>query len=110
MTWLKDAYLDIIVLLMVGVFALYPSAIFEVIIWVYSGLLILSKLLAFFMPSLQQKANKTGAPPLFYHMVYALTVAIFFFIAKYYLAAAWVVIWLFSAVTSFKSKNKSQSE
>lgn len=108
MSWLKDAYLDIVILLVVGIFAVYPNAIFEVVIWVYSGLLILSKFLAFFMPSLQQKANKTGAPEFFYHLIYALTVAIFLLITKYYLAAAWVIIWLLSAISSFRSKNKSK--
>lgn len=106
MTWLKDAYLDVIVLILIIVFAVYTNNILEVVLWVYSGLLLLSKIIAFFMPSLQKKANKTEAPRLFYHGIYALTIAIFVYISKYYLAIAWIFIWIASFISSSKSNKK----
>jgi hypothetical protein len=106
MAWLKDAYLDIIVLVFICVFAFYTNNIIEVILWVYTGLLLLSKVLVFFMPSLNRKANQSEAPPLFYHIVYALTVAIFIYIAKYYLAGAWLIIWIASMFSSSSTKKK----
>ncbi|MAL16290.1 MAG: hypothetical protein CL670_11075 [Balneola sp.] len=106
MAWLKDAYLDLVVLVFICVFAFYTNNIIEVILWVYTGLLLLSKVLVFFMPSLNRKANQSEAPPLFYHIVYALTVAIFIYIAKYYLAGAWLVIWIESMFSSSSTKKK----
>jgi hypothetical protein len=106
MAWLKDAYLDILVLLFICIFAFYTNSIIEVVLWVYTGLLLLSKLLVFFMPSLNRKANQTEAPPLFYHIVYALTIGIFIYIAKYYLAGAWLAIWIASLVSSSSKKKK----
>ncbi len=104
MKWLKDVYLDLVVLLLIALFAVYTSSVFEIILWVYTALLLLSKVLTFVMPSLQKKANKTSAPPFFYHVIYALTVAIFLYITKYYLAGAWLVIWILSIVSFAKTK------
>ncbi|MCP9292855.1 MULTISPECIES: hypothetical protein [Gracilimonas] len=106
MAWLKDAYLDVLVLLLIAVFAVYTNNILEVVLWVYTGLLLLSKVIAFFMPALQKKADQTEAPPLFYHLIYALTIAIFLYIAKYYLAIAWAAIWLASFISSAKKTKK----
>ncbi len=58
MAWLKDAYLDIVVLLLISLFVVYTNNVLEVILWVYTGLLLLSKILALFMPSLQKRQTK----------------------------------------------------
>lgn len=104
MDWIKDAYLDIIVLLFIVVFALYANTVLEVVLWVYTSLLLLSKILAFFMPALQKKANNTTAPSLFYNIVYALTVAILIYSHNYYLGGAWAVIWIVSIFSSNSSR------
>lgn len=106
MGWIKDAYLDVIVLLFIIAFAFYANTVLEVVLWVYTSLLLLSKILAFFMPSLQQRANKTTAPPLFYNVIYALTVAILIYSGNYYLGGAWGVIWIVSIVSLSSSKKK----
>lgn len=108
MGWIKDAYLDVIVLLFILVFALYENTVLEVVLWVYTSLLLLSKILAFFMPALQQKANNTTAPPLFYNVIYALTVAILIYSGNYYLSGAWGVIWIVSVI-SFSSLKKKKN-
>lgn len=103
MGWIKDAYLDVIIVLFFILFVVYPNNILEVVLWVYTALLLLSKILALFMPSLQRKANKTEAPPLFYHIIYAITVGLLFYSQSYYLGSAWCVIWLVSVI-SMKSQ------
>jgi hypothetical protein len=108
MGWLKDAYLDVIILLFFLLFAFYPNNILEVVLWVYSGLLLISKIMALFMPSLQRKANNTEAPPLFYHLIYAATVALLFYIQSYYLGTTWCVIWLISVINMKSSKKASK--
>ncbi len=106
MDWLKDAYLDVIILLFIILFAFYPNSVLEVVLWVYTGLLLLSKVLAIFMPSLQQKANKTNAPSLFYHVIYALTIGVFLFVQHYYFAGSWAIIWIISVINLNSGKQK----
>ncbi len=107
MNWIKDAYLDVIVLLFILVFALYENTVLEVVLWVYSSLLLLSKILAFFMPALQKKANNSTAPPLFYNVIYALTVGILVYSGNYYLGGTWGVIWIVSVFSSNSLKKKN---
>lgn len=107
MGWIKDAYLDVIVLLFIVLFAFYANTILEVVLWVYTSLLLISKILALFMPALQQKANKTTAPPLFYNIIYALTVAVLIYSGNYYLSGAWGCIWIISIYSTTYSKNKN---
>jgi|AntRauTorcE11897_2_1112592.scaffolds.fasta_scaffold03375_2 hypothetical protein len=107
MTWIKDAYLDVIILLFIVVFAFYANTVLEVVLWVYTSLLLLSKILALFMPALQKKANKTTAPPVFYHVIYGLTVGILAYSSNYYLAGAWLTIWIVSVISLNSSKKKT---
>jgi|AntDeeMetagen681_2_1112603.scaffolds.fasta_scaffold27016_2 hypothetical protein len=108
MAWLKDAYLDILVLILILAFAFYTNNIFEVVIWVYTGLLLLSKILVFFMPSLKRKANQTNVPPIFHHIIYALTVIIFLYIGKYFFTGAWLIIWITSTFNSPSADKKGK--
>ncbi|MFP8488220.1 hypothetical protein ACKGJO_03895 [Gracilimonas sp. Q87] len=108
MKWLKDAYLDVVVLLIIALYAFYPNDVLNIVLWVYTVLLLISKLLTFVMPTLNSKANKTSAPPLFYHLVYGLTVAILFYVENLYLGGAWILIWGVSVI-SFLNTKKSKS-
>jgi hypothetical protein len=108
MKWLKDAYLDIVVLLIIASYAVYPNDVLSIILWVYTALLLISKLLTFVMPTLNSKANKTSAPSLFYHIIYGLTVGILFYAENFYLGGAWIVIWVVSVI-SFQKTSKSKS-
>lgn len=104
MGWLKDAFLDITVLVLALFFAVYQHQVLEIVIWVYTAMLLIGKALTFFMPSLQKRAGKTAVPDIFYHVIYLLMVALFIFISSYYLAAAWLIIWISSAVQAAKNK------
>ncbi|MDR9416258.1 MAG: hypothetical protein RI564_08240 [Gracilimonas sp.] len=105
MAWLKDALLDIIILLFILSYVISANSIIQIVLWVYTALLLLSKILAFFMPSLQQRANKTEVPPYFYHVVYALTVGLFIFGSYYYFAGVWSLIWL-ASIYQYATSNK----
>lgn len=107
MKWLKDAYLDIVVLIVIASYAMYPNDVLNIVLWVYTALLLISKLLTFVMPTLNSKANKTSAPPIFYHIIYGLTVAILFYAQNFYLGGAWVLIWIVSIIGFLNTKKKS---
>lgn len=108
MSWIKDAVVDVIILLVIATYAITLNEILQVVLWVYTGLLLISKLLAFFMPSLQRRANKSQVPDYIYHIIYALTVGMLIFAQDFYLAGTWGIIWIFSLIQSISSgKNKS---
>jgi hypothetical protein len=106
MAWLKDVYLDIVILLFIILYAILVNQVLEVVLWVYTALLILSKVLSLFIPSLQRKAGNTEAPILFYHIIYALSAGIFFYASNYYLGGAWLVVWALSVVNLSSMKKK----
>lgn len=105
MAWLKDVYLDLTVLLLVIIYGVYTNQVLEIILWIYTALLFISKFLSFFMPSLKKRAEKTSAPDIFYHIIYLITVAIFMIVSHYYLAGAWLIIWIASAIQSYVRKH-----
>ncbi|SMO66802.1 hypothetical protein [Gracilimonas mengyeensis] len=109
MSWLKDAALDFIVLIIIMVLAFMGGDILYVVLWVYSALMLLTKILAQFMPALKQKANKTSAPAYVYHGIYGLIVAILIASGYYYLAAPWAIIWILSFYNRPKVSKKSQA-
>lgn len=106
MNIIKDTILDLVVLLTIISLAFYESNIQIIIIWIYTGLLLTGKILAFFMPSLQKRANKTSAPDWVYHLIYFLAVSALLYVRLYYLAGIWLLIWGLSTLISRKNKPK----
>lgn len=104
MAWLKDVYLDLTVLVIVILFGFFNHQILEVLLWIYTSLLLISKLLPFFMPSLNKRASKTIAPNIVYHIIYFITIAIFMTVNHFYLAGAWLIIWAASAIHTYVKK------
>jgi hypothetical protein len=109
MNWIKDAFLDIIVLLLIIAYAFTSNSIVEVILWVYTGMLFLGKTLFFFADFLKSKANKTSVPDWFYHIIYLSSSALLVFSGNYYLATAWVLIWILSVAALITQKKGSKS-
>lgn len=100
MQWLKDIYLDIVVLILVLLFAASAWQWLEILLWIYTGLLLLGKVLALFMPALSKK-TKSDIPVFIYHIIYLLIIFTFVFITHYYFAAAWFVIWVSSSIHNY---------
>jgi hypothetical protein len=109
MSSLKDSILDLIFLGVILSTLFYPSNSSFIIIWVYTGLLIVSKLLALFMPALQKRASKTTTPNWVYHLIYAASFGTLLYIQRWYLAAAWGAIWILSIILLSIQTKKSDS-
>lgn len=109
MRWLKDSIIDLIFLGIILSTLFYPSDSNFIIIWVYTGLLSISKILAVFMPALQKRAAKTDTPNWIYHIIYAASFGTFLYLNKWYLAAAWAIIWLLSILILTKQIKKNKS-
>lgn len=106
MSWLKDSVLDIIFMGVIISTLFFPSNTAFIIIWVYTSLLLISKVLALFMPFLQKKAAKTNTPNWVYHLIYAVSFSSLLYIQKWHLAATWALIWILSIFLHSK-QNKS---
>lgn len=106
MNWIKDIIIDIVALGALVSLYFFDNSIFLGIIWVYTGMLLIGKILAVFMPSLQKRAQKTNIPDWVYHIIYALSIVILFVVQEYYLIGAWFLIWMLSIVIVVKSKKK----
>ncbi len=109
MSWLKDSILDVVFLGLIVSTLFYPNDTAFIIIWVYTGLLLLSKVVALFMPALQKRAAKTTTPNWIYHLIYASSLGALLYLSKWYLAGAWGVIWIISIVLLSKQTKSSAS-
>ncbi|MBO6524299.1 MAG: hypothetical protein JJ971_10770 [Balneolaceae bacterium] len=110
MNWVKEALLDILSLIVILVFAFTALDTLYVVIWVYTGFLLISKILVFFVDFLQFKAKKTSVPDWFYHSIYALAIGVLFYSKSYYLTGAWVLVWILSAIQNPNKRKKSVSK
>lgn len=106
MNWIKDAYIDILVLVAILIFSFfYTHNVLLIVLWVYTGLLLAGRILALFMDGLQRRADKSSAPDVFYHVIYALSTGVLIYVEMYYLAGAWALIWILSAWSQRKKDN-----
>ncbi|MFA5668418.1 MAG: hypothetical protein WC967_04185 [Balneolaceae bacterium] len=106
MNWIKDSILDLIILLVIFSLIFVENNIVVIVLYVYTALLLLGKILALFMPMLKRKADKTETPPWFHHLVYLLSISIFGYIQEYYLMGLWILVWVLSVATAPKLSKK----
>ncbi len=107
MNWVKEALLDILSVIAIISFAITSNDTLYVAIWVYTGILLLSKILFFFVNFLQFKAKKTSVSDWFYHIVYVLTIIILTYSKSYYLTGIWVLIWILSIIQNPNKEKKT---
>lgn len=110
MNWIKNALLDIIALIIIVAFAITANEVLLIIIWVYTGILLIGKILYFFVDFLQTKAQKTDVPDWFYHINYAVSIAVLAFTGNYYITGSWVLIWILSIMPAIKNARKKTSK
>lgn len=100
MAWLKTVVIDLVMVLVafVAVFAAQEWAWW--IIAVYTPLMLLLKIFAFAGGAFlsQVKGKGPTAPPVFFHVIYAIMVALMLYAGWWLLAAGWAGIWLLSFV------------
>lgn len=110
MNWVKEALLDVLSVFLIITFAFTAHDVLYVIIWVYTGILLLSKILFFFVDFLQIRAKKTSVPDWFYHLVYVLIIITLVYSKSYYLTGAWTLIWVLSAIQNPNKKKKESQK
>lgn len=110
MSWIKSVLLDIIAFIIIVAFAITANEVLLIIIWVYTGILLIGKILYFFVDFLQTKAQKTDVPDWFYHLNYALSVIALAFTGNYYITGAWILVWVLSVIPSIKTAKNTSSK
>ena len=95
--WLKEVVVDIMVTLFIAVAIALGDSWMWWVLAVYSGLLTIAKGLVLRgdgFPNRTQKSKQ--APEWFFHLLYAVNVALLVYAGWWYLMAGWCLIWLFS--------------
>lgn len=101
MDWLKDVVVDIIATLAIVLSVIVGHPVLTVIIWIYTSLLLIVKLIVLVgddFLNIMNKAN-TEAPKWFSHLLYALNTGLLFYADHLYLGAGWTLIWVISFIT-----------
>lgn len=107
MNWVKDAVLDILILGVIIAYSITDNTVLQKILWVYTALLLVGKILYFSVGFLKQKASKTTVPTWFYHAIYILSIILLIFIQDYYLSFGWVIIWVLSTIPLLKKPTQA---
>jgi len=104
MSWLKDVIVDIVVTIVIVATIFTQHPILTWIIWGYTGLLLIAKLLVLLGGDTlnMTKKAKTEAPNWFSHLLYATNTGVLLYIQWWYLGGCWAVVWLLSYLTQRK--------
>jgi len=107
--WLKDALLDVLALVLIIVYSITQNNVLEIVLWVYTALLLLSKILFLSTNFFHAKADKSKVPDYFYHIIYFLSLASLVYSSNYFLLSAWAIIWILSAYPKIKARHSKTS-
>lgn len=109
MRLLKASGLDIAVLILIGVSGFFNLDGLFIAIWIYTGLLLSGKVVALLSPSLFKKVNTPDVPGWVYHLLYGATIITLLLFEQRYLAGVWVLIWVLSTISVYKSRESQPS-
>lgn len=109
MSWIKDVLVDIIVSLFIIAAVFFDLSWMEWIIFGYTAILLLAKVIVLAGDNALQliRKTKTAAPDWFNHLLYAVNTCVLFYAQWWYIAGGWVLIWLFSYLTERKLKART---
>jgi hypothetical protein len=101
MSYLRHAFVDIAALVLILVGALTRAEWAWWTIAVYTGLLVVLKIVGFLGRSLvrQTRTAADGPPALFYHALYAVSTIAMVVTGWWIIAAGWLTIWVLSYLT-----------
>lgn len=98
MSWLKDVIVDLLATAAIIAAVLTSNTFLSGIVWGYTGLLLLLKLLVYFGDGFMNMMNKanTSAPDWFTHLLYAVNTGALLAFQWWYSGISWGIIWLLS--------------
>ncbi len=108
MSWLKDVIVDIAATILIIATVLTSNSILSGILWGYTGLMLVVKIVAYSADSFSTIANKakTEAPEWFSHLLYAINTIVLLSFQWWYAGVGWAIIWGLSYLTQRKLNQK----
>ena len=98
MSWIKNAIVDIGITILIAAMVLTNLNWIYWVLVIYTGFMVLIKVVGLIGPAIKSKVTDDTPPNWFYHLLYALNVALLAMGQHVYLLAGWAVIWLLSIV------------
>jgi hypothetical protein len=102
-SWFKDLLLDIIIFVALFIYAFTLNQVLLYLLWAYTSLVLVSKILVLFVDFLKVKASKSTAPNIVYHIIYFFSIGVLLYAENYYLAGAWALIWALSIIANLRN-------
>ena len=96
MSWIKNAIVDIAITVLIAVMVFTDLNWVYWVLVIYTGFMVLIKVVGLIGPAMKSKVTDETPPTWFYHLLYAVNVALLAWCQCWMLAAGWVVIWLLS--------------
>ncbi len=107
MAWLKNVLIDVLVTIVIGIYAFQTAEWGYWIITIYTPLMLLLKVAAVASGVTKKvKKDPNAAPDWFYHVLYAVNLLLLLYTGWWIMAGGWAAIWLLSAIQAAKSSNK----
>ena len=108
MMWLKHLTVDILATLIITIVVFFETALLEYVLYIYTGLMVVARSLAFFRIDLRAVTKKKveEAPIWIYHLLYIVNITILFYGLFYITAISWAYIYL-SAMFVYYKKDSS---
>ena len=105
MPWLKDVVVDIAATLLIILSVILENSFLSGILWGYTGLLLVVKLIVYAGDDFLNLMNKTKteAPQWFSHLLYAANTIVLLIFGWWYTGGGWALIWLISYLTQRKT-------
>ncbi len=98
MSWLKNVVVDIAVTVLVFVTALTSLEWTYWLLAVYTGFMLIIKIIGLIGPAVKSKATPDTPPDWFYHFLYGVNVLVLAYCECWMLVAGWALIWVLSIV------------
>ena len=97
MGWIKDIIVDVAVTVCIAFATIQGAEWATWIVWIYTPLMVLLRIGAYFGPRTVKKGKVTEAVPVWvYHLLYGINVVLLLAAQWWLVAGGWAAIWLLS--------------
>ncbi len=106
MSWLKHVLLDLAVTVVILLAVLTEQAWARWVVWIYTPLMLLLKVVAVFGAGLTAQVKRADAkvPVWFYHLLYAINVGVLLGFGWWLVGAGWALIWGLSVLAERRAR------
>ncbi len=103
MSWLKDVVIDLAVTALIVLLAVQGWHWAEVVLWIYTPLMVFVKGAALLAGALVQTV-KNDVPAWFFHVLYGVNVAVLMLGGRWILGGLWLLIWGLSVLVEQRAR------